>query len=257
MILFTRLQELRSATGSLSDLRRKASDAWRTVHTLLDAQERNDRYARLQAAGQAGPRPTDWQLMLGASHMMMGYILPSNVEFYEAYELPHWWSQLIRVLDEPSAMMDPIGLAISRDMVISHLVQVVHSSAGYDVALLMMFDDGIDELKRQLQLLCAGEHPRQEALDAIVERPEYHQRLLAAVERFEADPVREWRVDTFEAPEGCHELYDWGIETFGSPARLFEYCRRLPETPSATAAAWFRGQVAIPTPSTLPLAQSS
>ena len=125
---------------------------------------------------------------------------------------------------------------------------MVHSSAGYDVALLLMFDDGLDALRRQLVQLCAGEHPRQAAIDAILERPDYHARLLEALDRFEAEPVAGWRVDTYEAPEGCGELYEWGIESFGSPGRLFAYSRTLPPTPSATLRAWLRGQLSIPAP---------
>ena len=251
MSLSTRVRALRIAAGSRNDLLRKAGDALSTGRTMLDKVERDARFARLAAAGQTGQtgqQPTDWQMVVAAHHMLISYILPSNVQFYKAYNLPHWWTQLIRFSDEPSAMMDPIGLSISRDMIVSHLVQVVHTSAGYDVALLLMFDDGLDELRRQLELLCSGDHPRQSAIDAIIERADYHARLLAALDRFEADRSAQWRVNTYDAPEGCGHLFDWGIETFGSPGRLFDYARTLPQTPAQTLGAWLQGTLTLPSP---------
>lgn len=248
MTLSTRVAELRLALGGPAQARRKAVDLFRTLRTMADRTERHRRIDRLQAAGLVADRPTDFQLWLGAHHMLFGYILPSNVEFYEHYEQGHWWQQVIRVLDEPSAMVDPIGLGLSKEMIVSHLIQVVHTSAGYDVALLRMFDDGLDELRAQLEQLIAGTHPRQQAIERILEHPDYPQLLLAALDRYEADPEAHWRVETTPVPEGCDRLFDWGIETFGSPGRLMHYSLDLPETPTAWLRAWWAGAVSIPTP---------
>lgn len=223
-----RLNELRAAIGSPRAVLAKLHNLLATVLTLFDRKERNRRYARLQAAGLAGERPTDWQLLHGTYRMMTEYMLPSNVEFYEHYEQNHWWQQVLRILDEPSAMADPIGLGVSKEMLISHLVQVVHTSAGYDVALLLMFEDGLPELRAQLQQLIAGTHPRQEAIEQILERPDYPAALLEALDRFEADPQANWEVSTVDAPEACSELFEWGIENFGTPGRLFAFCRQQP-----------------------------
>lgn len=244
----TPLHQLSAAIGTPREVRRKLGDAMRTLLTLLDRDEQHRRYARLQARGLAGPRPSDWQLWLAAWHMLRAYLLPSNIEFYEAYGRSHWWAQVLRFLDEPSAMLDPIGLGISRDMVVSHLVQVVHASAGYDVALLCMFDDGVEELRAQLEQLVDGTHPRQEALDLIVEREDYHRALLDALHRWEQDPRRGWRVQTVPAPPTCTERFDWGIETFGSPERLFAYARTLPPTPREALTAWWEGRLSLPEP---------
>lgn len=227
----SRLRELRAAIGGPRAFVAKWSRAARTAAGMLDPRLRQ---ARLQAMAERGwieQMPTAWQLTLGSAHMLLGYILPSNVQFYEHYDQPHWWQQLIRVLDEPSAVMDPVGFGLSAEMLVSHLVQVVHSSAGYDVALLDLIPGGLEQLEAELDLLVAGRHPRQSALDALVERPGYHARLREAVRAYRADPSASWRVDTFMAPEGCDALYEWGIDTFGSPARLVRYCCRLPRSP--------------------------
>ncbi|MCB9676915.1 MAG: hypothetical protein H6737_17500 [Alphaproteobacteria bacterium] len=249
MSIRSRLHDLRQATGSASQMRDKLREAVRTARTLLDRSVRDERIGRLQAAGLVGERPTDWQLVLGAYHMMFGYILPSNIEFYEHYETGgHWWHQVLRVLDAPATMMDPIGLGISEDTLVRHVVQVVHASAGYDVALLLMFEGGLARLRNELEQVIAGEHPNQAVIDELLERPDYPRALLDALDRFEADPIGQWRVSTVPAPEGCETLFDWGIDTFGTPGRFMAYCRNLPATPAASARAWARGDLRLPHP---------
>ena len=246
MSVIDRFQELRAAAGGPRSIARKTRELARSVGTMLDRTERDRRIARLQALGLMGERPTDWQMLVAAHHMMFGFILPSNLEFYAAYGRNHTWAQVLRFLDEPSAMVDPIGLGISKQMLISHLIQVVHTSAGYDVALIALFDDGLADLRAELEQLVAGTHPRQAALEAILERPDFPRALLDALDRFEADPTGQWRVLTYDAPEGCGDRFDWGIEHYGSPGRLFAYARTLPESPLQTVGAWLKGELRMP-----------
>lgn len=260
--LRTRLSEARRAAGSRTEIAEKAREVGTTARLLLSRAERDARIGRLQAAGLVGERPTDWQLALGAYHMMFGYILPSNLEFYEHYEQTgeiggHWWHQLLRVLDAPTTMMDPIGLGISKQTLLMHVVQVVHASAGYDVALLLMFEDGLLHLRRELEQVVAGTHPRQAVITALLERQDYPEALLAALDRFEADPHTHWRVATVPAPEGCDALFDWGIDMFGTPGRLMAYALTLPPTPTASLRAWLAGGLRLPTPATVPPAHAA
>jgi hypothetical protein len=169
---------------------------------------------------------------------MTTFILPSNAEFYRHYERDMVWLQVLRFLDDPPTMLDPIGLAITRDELVKHLLHVVHTSAGYDVALLRMFDDGLDELQRQLEASIAGTHPEQALLDTVVERDDYHPRLLEALRRYRDDPSLHWRVQTYDAYDDCADLFDWGIERFGTPGRLFAYAATLPETPGVSIGQW-------------------
>lgn len=254
--LSTRLAEARRAAGTRAEVAQKAREVVSTARLLLSRAERDERIGRLQAAGLVGERPTDWQLVLGAYHMMFGYILPSNLEFYEHYQASgeiqgHWWHQILRVIDAPTTMMDPIGLGISEHTLLTHIVQVVHASVGYDVALMLMFEDGLAHLRHELELVVAGEHPRQDVIVAMLERQDYPQALLDALERFEADPDTHWRVSTVPAPEGCDELFDWGIDMFGTPGRLMAYARTLPATPWASLKAWSKGELKLPTPATV------
>ena len=248
MSLSSRLHELKTATGGVRPMAHKLVRAARTARAMLDGAERERRIACLQASGRVGERPTDWQLVLGATHMMFGYILPSNEEFYAHYEVGHWWHQLLRVLSEPATMMDPIGFGLDQRTLLTHLIEVVHASAGYDVALLHMWEDGLAPLRSELTQVVAGTHPHQARIEGLLERADYPQALLEALDRYERDPQSEWQVFTVPAPEGCEARFDWGIETFGSPGRLFDYCRGLPATPRATLRAWRAGELTVPAP---------
>lgn len=239
-----RFDDVRTTIGPPAEAWRKLQLTVETVRCVLDRDEQLTRIERLRASGETDVVPTRWQLSVGAYHMMTRFIIPSNDEFYRHYEGSAAWLQLLRFLDDPPTMLDPIGLAISRDALIKHIVHVVHTSAGYDVALLRMFEDGLAELERHLELLIAGEHPEQAAIEATLERPDYHRRLLEAVRAYVDDPVRNWRVETYEAPDDCEALYDWGIERFGSPGRLFAYAHTLPASPWASLRQWWSPKVA-------------
>ena len=79
-----------------------------------------------------------------------------------------------------------------------------------------------------------GAHPEQEALEALLEREDYPERLLEALERYREDPNAHWEVITYETPSGCEARFDDGIERFGSIGRLLGYAATLPRTPLAS-----------------------
>jgi hypothetical protein len=79
-------------------------------------------------------------------------------------------------------------LLSERDTIIGHLMQVVHLNPVYDLQLLEMFDDGLDELERQIEQMIAGTHPRAPTIGAVVEDSGYHRRLLEYVRRYRRDP---------------------------------------------------------------------
>ena len=72
---------------------------------------------------------------------------PVKWRVYEHYDQKkQYWLQFLRVLDEPSAMMDPTGLAVSREMIVQHLLHVVHCTASTTL-VCHMFPDGSKPLK--------------------------------------------------------------------------------------------------------------
>ena len=226
--------EFATALGTGKDIRRKVLNACCTLQTTFNRKERRRRLRYLKDEGIIEEIPTEWQIFLGAYEMLFSYIIPSNGEFYEHYDKNQYWLQFLRIFDEPSAMMDPTGLAVSRDMIISHILHVVHISVGYDVGLLHMFPGGIQELTSQLQAYVKGEHPRQASIAAVLERPDYPQRLLQALRLYEEDPEKHWKIVTYDTPDGCGELLEFGLERFGTLGRLLNHALSLPRTPWAS-----------------------
>ena len=230
----TAAEELSQAIGPLSRLKNKLSAVGHTAVRVFAFRKRRKRLERLKAAGRIEGVPTEWQIYQASYAMFSQFILPSNDEFYQHYSQDMHWYQLLRLLDEPSVFMDPTGLSIPRDVLIRHLLHVVHTSAGYDIELLDTYPGGLDELERQLKLLRKGRHPEQAALEELIERPDYHKRLLHALKKYKRNPVKHWRVITYETPAGCEETFDEGIERFGSLGRLMRYASQLPRTPYDT-----------------------
>src|SRR5439155_7364873 len=110
-------------------------------------------------------------------------------DYYREQGIDYGFHQVLRFLEEPASLVDPVGFFSTRDGIIGHLMQVVHANPVYDLQLLTMFPDGLAELERQLDEMIAGTHPRTASIGAVVEEPGYHARLLAFVRAFRLDPV--------------------------------------------------------------------
>jgi len=212
----------------------------RTARGLADRRAFVERAQVLRERGELDRIPNLWQLVQGNYRMFVDFIIPASRQMYRESGKHYEWQQLLRFLDEPSAIMDPIGFGASRDMIISHLVQVTHHEAAYDVELLRMWPGGIAELLRQLRLLVAGEHPRQAGIAEIVEYPDYHERLLRALEAYLEDPESNPRLRVMDPPEGFDVDSAW--ERWATPAKLLTYCAKMPRTPWETTKAVVRGR---------------
>jgi hypothetical protein len=131
------------------------------------------------------------------------------------------------VLDDPVSMIDPTGFFSQRDTIIGHVMQVVHLNPVYDLQLLQMFPDGLDEMERQARAMVEGTHPRHRTIAAIVEEADYHERLLDYVGRFRADPgtpplVREAQTLRADPHFAAAE------RTFATLPGFIRYANRLP-----------------------------
>lgn len=189
------------------------------------------RMERLQACGVIEDIPTRLQLAVGAIDMLRFWISPAAADYYRSQGISYTFHQVLRLLDEPASLADPIGLLSTPDGIIGHLMQVVHANPLYDVQLLQMFEDGVDELEAQLVAMCEGRHPRQRSIGAIVEEADYHQRLLQWLRAYRSDrAVAPLLRSNIQAQAGYQRL-----ETvFGGMTTTFRYFSRLPtELPQA------------------------
>lgn len=179
---------------------------------------------RLHALGIIDVLPSDPQLFAGGVDMLRFWISPAAADYYRSIGIDYTFHQVLRFLDEPASLGDPIGLFSTQDSIIGHLMQVVHANPRYDLELLMMHAGGIDELERQVLSMIDGTHPRASSIAAIVEEADYHRRLLEYVQAFKADPTSPPPLRANIA--GSFDVLE---QTFGSIKPAMRYFARLPD----------------------------
>jgi hypothetical protein len=178
---------VRQAVGGPRAIAGKLRRVAATARLWASPREIDERLDSLQAHGLIDARPSRLQLVFGGIDMLRFVIEPAARDYYEGRGISFGFHQLLRVLDDPVSMMDPTGFLSARDTIIGHVMQVVHLNPIYDLQLMDLFPDGLDELERQVEQMIAGTHPRARTIGAIVEDPDYHRRLLAYVRRYRAD----------------------------------------------------------------------
>lgn len=226
------LSLLRQAAGSPRELASKVARLAAAIARYGDVAALDDRIERLRHAGFIATPPTRAQLVAGGIDMLRFWISPAAADYYDRQGIHYGFHQILRFLDEPASLTDPVGLFSTADGIIGHLMQVVHANPVYDLELLASERGGLDELERQLEEMLAGTHPRAASIGAIVEEADYHERLLAF--------VRAWRIDP-EGPSMLRENVErseaWRAldRTFGSLHGAFAYFSRLPRRPLGAA----------------------
>ncbi len=182
------------------------------------------RLERLHRLGIIEEIPTNVQLAVGSYDMLRFFISPAAADYYKEQGIAFGFHQLLRWLDEPASLADPIGLLSTRDGIIGHLMQVVHANPVYDLELLTMFDGGHDELERQLEQMIAGTHPRARSIGATMEEEGYHARLLEFTRAWRknhaAPPLLRSNMDSFSEAE----------RTFGTMTNAFRYFATMPKS---------------------------
>ena len=184
------LRLLADAAGSPAELALKLRRLLTAVAGYGDGGELDRRLARLVDRGYLAPDrvPTRLQMAVGAIDMLRFWISPAAAQYYASKGIHFGFHQVLRVLDDPASMIDPTGFFSAADVIIGHLMQVVHANPRYDLELLDAHADGLAELERQVRAMLDGSHPRGRSIGAIVEDPDYHRRLLDYVVAFRADP---------------------------------------------------------------------
>jgi hypothetical protein len=217
-----------NAVGGPAAIAGKLRRLARTLRLWIDPAEVRGRLAELERKGFIQRRPSRWQIAFGGIDMLRFVIEPAARDYYEQQGISFGFHQLLRVLDDPVSMIDPTGFLSERDTIIGHVMQVVHLNPVYDLQLLQMFPDGLEELERQVAQMVAGTHPRHRTIGAIVEDPTYHARLLEYVCRYQADP------DTPPLVRSEQTLRDdpafaAAERTFATLPGFIDYCNRLPD----------------------------
>lgn len=216
--------------GSPAELANKLRRLSVALRRYADASELDRRLGLLVARGYlaADAVPTRLQLAVGAIDMLRFWISPAAAQYYATKGIHYGFHQVLRVLDDPASMIDPTGLMSDQDVIIGHVMQVVHANPCYDLQLLEAHSEGLAELERQVRAMLDGSHPRASSIGAIVEEADYHPRLLDYVVSYRADPA------AAAAPVRANVSRDprWApIErTFGTLPSSLRYFARMPRT---------------------------
>jgi len=190
--------------------------------------------AALAARGFLSAGPSRAQIFFGGLDMLRFVITPAARDYYRQKGISFGFHQLLRILDDPMSMIDPTGLLSDRDTIVGHVMQVVHLDPIYDLQLIQIFPDGLEDLERQVEQMVAGTHPRHDTIAAIVEEPDYHERLLDYVRRYRLDPATPAllrRDQTLRADP----VFAAAARTFATLPGFMAYCCSLPGSPSILA----------------------
>ena len=218
---------IRDAIGGPRQVAGKLRRLLRTLGLYVAPREIDRRLRTLEKKGYVKRRPTRAQILFGGLDMLRFVIEPASRDYYRQKGISFGFHQLLRVLDDPVSMLDPTGFLSERDTIVGHVMQVVHLNPVYDLQLIQMFDDGLEDFERQVAAMVAGTHPRARTIGAIVEDPTYHARLLDYVRRFRADPhatppVRE------EQTLRADPHFSAAERTFATLPGYIDYCNKLP-----------------------------
>lgn len=221
------LQLVLQAAGGPRDWVEKARALGRVLRNYVDPRPLDRRLERLVELGYMDTVPTRIQLVVGSADMLRFWITPAAADYYASKGINFAFHQVLRFLDDPGSLTDPLGFSSDVDTIIGHVLQVVHANPRYDLQLLDSFPDGVRELERQTQAMIDGTHPRFASLSAVVEDPAYFPRLLQYVREYLEDPT---------APPPLRENVSSSAElqvierTFGTLPAAMRYMARMPTT---------------------------
>ncbi len=226
------------AIGGPRQIAGKLARTGRTLRLLFDSREIERRLDSLERAGFIARRPTPLQIVFGGFDMLRFLITPGARDYYRHHGFSFSFHLLLRFLDDPMSLVDPTGLLSDRDTIIGHVLQVVHLNPTYDLQLIEMFPDGLEDFERQVEAMVEGRHPRHRSIGAIVEEADYHERLLDYVRRYRADPNTAPLVRQYQSLRG-DPVFSAAERTFATLPGFIDYCGRLPASGGALLRRFF------------------
>ena len=185
------------------------------------------RLERLKIKGYIEKIPSWGQIWFGSFDMLRYFIEPAAESYLKSKGINFFFHQVLRVLNDPASMIDPVGIRVPRDTIICHVLEVVHANPVYDFQALEQFDDGLDQMQLQVEQMLQKSHKRYKSISAITEDPDYHQRRYTYLLEYRKDPLtRQMIRDTGDARKDRAFLL--AELTYGTLPSVFRYFNRLP-----------------------------
>lgn len=203
---------------------------WRLAITLTNTfylPNQKKRLQRLLNIGFIEQIPSQKQLWFGAYDALRFFISPGAASYYKTKNINFTFHQILRFLNDPSGIADPIGIRVPRDTIICHLLEVVHANPVYDLQLLDQFEDGLEEMEKQTAQMLDGSHVRYNSIMAITEDKNYHARLLNYVRQYRENPAAKQMVRASGLARS-NPNFLLAECTFGTLPSSFRYFNRLP-----------------------------
>lgn len=219
---------LRAIGGPALIINKTARLAVTLFNTFYPPAQRK-RLNRLKQIGFIQAVPSQKQLWFGAYDMLRYFISPGANSYYKTKGINFTFHQILRLLNDPSGIADPIGIRVPRDTIICHLLEVVHANPVYDLQLLDQFDDGLDEMQKQTAQMLNGTHPRYNSITAITEDKNYHHRLYKYLEKYRQNPAEKQLIRA-SGTARQNPYFLLAECMFGALPSAFRYFNRLPNT---------------------------
>ena len=213
---------------------------WHAYLILLRPQRVARRLRQLVAAGVIPEAPTVWQVELGVLRMWLRVFFRSETVGTCADHPVRstWRARLLRWrplrgpflwIERAVAPGDHSGLAQPEWRLIRHLLAAHHDrhQFAYDLAILAATPGALVELREATREVIAEESPRARWLRDLVVYEQYHETLLAGVDRALAG-------QPLLAPDEEDDP-DIGLDAY------MRWCLAQPPTPAATYRAWRAG----------------
>ena len=226
------LRLVRRAIGTRRDAHDKLRRLARALAAYRDRDALDRRLARLATLGHVDRVPTPVQMAVGSIDMLRFWISPAAAEYYTERRIGYAFHQVLRILEEPASMVDPTGLLAERDVIIDHLLQVVHANPAYDLQLLDAHEDGLAALEEQTRQAIRGAHPKSAQLWATIEDASYYERLLGYVRAYRDDPRARAPIRSNVAASARWAPIE---RTFGTLPAAIRYFCRMPTSPLSGA----------------------
>lgn len=204
---------------------------WRFTITLFNTlyfPNQKRRLQRLKKIGFIDRIPSQKQLWFGAYDMFRYFVVPGAASYYKTKDINFKFHILLRFLNDPSGLMDPIGIRAPKNTIIGHLLEVVHANPVYDLQLLDQFDDGMDEMEKQTLQMINKTHPRYSSISAIIEDENYYNDLYVYIQKYRQNPATPQLIRATGEARNDTNFVRAEI-TFGTLPSAFRYFNRLPD----------------------------
>jgi hypothetical protein len=209
---------------------------------------------RIKESKMVGITPVRWQIFLGVLRMLNRVLFHSkSIGTSKTFPIrDNWRARLFqyRFLRGPLLFwegsvvpLDLSGLASSPERLITHLIGTHHDGDAfyYDLRLLSVHPGMLEELRRRTLEILELDNRRSPWVKDLCVYEQYHQELLAAVERALAG---DWSV------EPGLDVVDTSLEGY------LDWCASRPSTPKETWKAWRNGTLGLNEPAKEPSAES-